>query len=357
MNLMESPPVFNDGLKKMRYLRSFLLRRMVHINLQLSYDCNFQCSICDFWKDEFRNYPRLSLPQVRFIAEKLKKLGPQIISIGGGEPLMHPDIVPICETLSKDHFAVMICNGWFVTPETARALFRAGLYEISISVDYADPQTHDAQRAREGAFNRAIQALRVLYENRIHPHQRVHMISVIMDDNIDHIERLILLARKLGITYLVTLYSDNRGNRERKATRPDLGEHLLELKMKYPEFVALRGYLSRFSEALRSNGISPCYAGRNLLNIDSQGNVTPCIDNLQDSSGNIFNDDLSSILANLMNSRAGSACAGCWTSCRGSMETAMYGKNRAANLFDYYQMTKNIPLLPNAGGRPRRINS
>lgn len=334
----------NDALKKLRYGISFLMKRMVHVNLQLSYECNFRCSICDFWKTRYDEAPVLSLPQARHIARELKAIGPQIISIGGGEPLMHPDIIPITACLARDNFAVMISNGWFVTRENAKALFSTGIYEISVSLDYADPQKHDAQRGKEGAYERAVNALRILNESRMYPHQRVHMISVVMNDNIDDIEPLILLSRKLGITYLVTLYSDCRGEKAIRSSDRDISRHLLYLKNRYPEFVALRGYLSRFTEAARNNGISPCFAGKNLCNIDSSGNVTFCIDHLDRPAGNILSQDMLSIMRTLEKQRNDNTCTDCWTSCRGSIESAMYGRDRILNLFDYYQMTKSLPV-------------
>ncbi|MBF0398987.1 MAG: radical SAM protein [Desulfobacterales bacterium] len=333
-----------DIEKKIRYTISFLMRKIVHVNLQLLYECNFKCTICDFWKDEYKNKSILTLNQIERINLKLKEIGPQVISIGGGEPLLHKDIVKIAKILSKNNFAVMICNGWYMTPEIAHALFNAGMYEISISVDYADPLKHDKQRGKSGAFDRAVNALRILNENRVYPYQRVHMISVIMDDNVCEIEPLIKLSKKLGVTYLVTLYSDNRGKKVKRAPDLDIGKYLLKLKKKYPEFVALRGYLGRFTEAIENNGIYPCYGGKNLINIDSQGNVTFCIDHLEKPAGNILNDDMSDIIMSLKNQMGKNNCIGCWTSCRGSIESLMYDKGKLLNLFDYYQMTKDISI-------------
>ncbi len=44
---------------------------------------------------------------------------------------------------------------------------------------------------------RAVNALNILSENRIRPYQRGQMISVIMDDNVEEIEPLIHVARKV----------------------------------------------------------------------------------------------------------------------------------------------------------------
>jgi MoaA/NifB/PqqE/SkfB family radical SAM enzyme len=330
--------------KKFAYARSFLAGRLVHTNLQLLYDCNFSCRICDFHSAPFRDRPRLSVDDVAVIAQKLATVGPQIISIGGGEPLLHPELARIVAVLAQAHFPVMICNGWFVTPQNAAALFAAGMHEISISVDYADPARHDAQRGQTGAFERAIAALKILHQQRRHPWQRVHMISVVMDDNLDDIERLILLCRELGITYLVTLYSDSRGRLERRTVTQDQSDRLLRLKAQYPQFVQLRGYLARFSEAHHAGGIGPCYAGKHLCNIDSQGNVTLCIDRLHEPLANILHDSMAQVTERLNAAFLGNGCRCCWTSCRGAIETLRYGRGKWGNLWDYYRMTARVPL-------------
>ncbi|HSN16296.1 MAG TPA: radical SAM protein [Anaeromyxobacteraceae bacterium] len=335
-----------DLWKKLRFAWRFAREELVHLNLQLLYDCNFRCGICDFWKEPWLDRPRLSLEQVRVIAPKLRRLGPQIISIGGGEPLMHPELLPIAETLAPDHFLVMITNGWHLTREKAAALWRAGFYEVSVSVDYADPAKHDAQRATPGAHARALDALRWLHETRVHPWQRAHMISVVMDDNVDEIEKLVERSAEMGMGYLVTLYSHARGTKARRAGDRALGERLLAVKARHRHFLTMRGYLSRFGEAV-SDGVGPCRAGKNLWNVDSQGNATLCIDKLDEPVGNLLTDDVEVIAARLRAAQASNRCTGCWTSCRGPIETMMYGGGGPGAWWDYWQLTRDVPL----GGR------
>jgi len=323
---------------------SLILKKYLHINLQLLYSCNFKCRICDFWKKDYLNKPQLSVEDIKVIALKIKKLGPQVISIGGGEPLMHNDIIKIASILAENNFPVMICNGWFMTDKFAKELFKAGMYEVSISIDYATASKHDSQRGVNGAFDKAVKALKMLNENRVHPYQRVHLISVVMDDNLEDIPELIKLAKNIGVTYLVTLYSSNRGKKDNRISNLKISEYLLKLKKDNPEFVALRGYLSRFSEAAANNGIDQCRGGINFFNIDSQGNVSFCIDHLENIAGNILKDDMEIIIKNLKNAALENKCAGCWTSCRGSIETLLYGSDKLANYFDMYQMTRKIPV-------------
>ena len=74
-----------ESAKKLRYVRSFLSRRLLHANVQILYRCNFRCAICDFWGPEYRDRPVLSVRDARVVAGKLARVGPMIVSIGGGE--------------------------------------------------------------------------------------------------------------------------------------------------------------------------------------------------------------------------------------------------------------------------------
>lgn len=341
--------MFQDTRKKLKIAHQFMRKDFMHVNLQLLYNCNFKCRICDFWKEPFIRYPRLSVEQIKVISSKLKSFGSLMVSIGGGEPLLHPDLIEITKIINKDHFPMMICNGWYITPENAKELFKAGMYEISISVDYANAEKHDEQRGRKGAYERALNALQILHENRTNPHQRVHMISVVMDDNLDHIEPLIKIAKEMGITYLVTFYSNVRGTHEHKKLNGDISKHLLSLKKHYKEFLSFSTYIGKFTEAYQNNGgIQPCYAGKNLFNIDSQGKVTRCIDRLEESAGNILTDDANFIKQNLNQLYQNSNCGECWTSCRGTVESMMYyDKTKIKSLMAFRKMTKNVALVSN----------
>lgn len=333
-----------DWGRRLRYFRNFTAGRLIHTNLQLLYTCNFRCGICNFWQPQYRDAASLSLAQVEAISDRLAEIGPQIVSIGGGEPLLHPDIVGVVTALARHHFPVMICNGWFVTPELARRLWQAGIYEISISVDYASAERHDQQRGVGGAYARALAALRVLHEQRIHPRQRVHMISVILEDNLDEVEPLIEICRDLGITYLVTLYSDARGERSVRRIPGEVSARLLALKRKYPEFVAVRGYLSRFSKAIEEHGIGPCNAGKQLCNIDSQGQVSLCIDRLSESVGNILTDAPAELEQRLRAAHHRNTCKSCWTSCRGNIDALRSPRRMVGNMWDYHRMCQAVPL-------------
>ncbi|MEK7271242.1 MAG: radical SAM protein, partial [Planctomycetota bacterium] len=233
----------------LRISSAFLRRRFIHCNLQVTYRCNFKCRICDFWKTPHEQSEELTLDEIRILGRKLSSLGTLIVSLGGGEPLLRTDLYKITETLAESgHFPILITNGWHVDEAVAKDILRAGLQEISVSVDYADPARHDAMRGMPGSWDRAVRALDLLRKHRPDKRCRVHMISVLMEDNIDDVEPLLKLSRELGVTYFLNLYSHGRGAKDERAPGPNVKvqDRLLALKAKYPEFVSLTSYLGRF---------------------------------------------------------------------------------------------------------------
>ena len=300
----------------------FLTGRPVHCNLQITWRCNFQCQICDFWKTPHRREDELTPEQIRIVGRKLNQLGSLIISLAGGEPLIREDLAEVVRTLREcNHFPILITNGWFVDEARAQELSDAGLQEISVSVDYADPAKHDAMRGRPGSWDRATKALEMLQKHRRDGRNRVHMISVLMDDNLDEIEPLIKLSRELGVTYMLSLYSGSRGAKPQRLPEQQVTARLLDLKKRYPEFVTLTSYIERLDQAIADGGIGNCQAGKLLFNIDTHGTVSRCIDTLTDPAGNILTDDIRTIQRNLAALQKNNPCSQCWTSCRGFAES------------------------------------
>ncbi|HEY3319283.1 MAG TPA: radical SAM protein [Planctomycetota bacterium] len=330
----------NYQYRSLRLAWGFLTRRFIHCNLQLTYRCNFKCQICDFWKTEHAAAEELTLDQIRHIGAQLGRLGTLIISLAGGEPLIRDDLCEVIRILkAADHFPILITNGWFVDDARAREIQKAGLQEISVSVDYANEAKHDAQRGAPGSWKRAVNALELLLKHRKDRRNRVHMISVLMDDNLEEIEPLIKLSREIGVTYMVNLYSWNRGAKARRTPGAAVSAHLLELKRRYPEFVTLTTYIEHLDQAIAEGGIGNCQSGRLLLNIDHRGDVARCTETIDEPVGNILRDDVLQIRDRLYQVQRTRSCNQCWTSCRGFAES-MFMPPRLRQLREFYQSVR-----------------
>jgi MoaA/NifB/PqqE/SkfB family radical SAM enzyme len=99
--------------------------------------CNLACTYCNEFDDHSDPVPLAEME--RRIAE-LGRLGTSVITISGGEPMLHPDIDQIVAAIRKTGaIAGMITNGYLLMPDRIQRLNRAGLDHLQISIDNVMP--------------------------------------------------------------------------------------------------------------------------------------------------------------------------------------------------------------------------
>ncbi len=99
--------------------------------------CNLACEYCNEYDDHSK--PVAKEEMFRRI-DLLKSFGTAIITISGGEPLLHPDLDEIIRHIRKKGIiAGMITNGYLLTAQRVARLNRAGLEYLQISIDNAVP--------------------------------------------------------------------------------------------------------------------------------------------------------------------------------------------------------------------------
>jgi MoaA/NifB/PqqE/SkfB family radical SAM enzyme len=99
--------------------------------------CNLSCTYCNEY-DNFSKPVAIDVMYQRL--DQLARLGTTIITISGGEPLLHPDLDSIVARIRKHGMiAGMITNGYLLTAERIRRLNRAGLDHLQISIDNVMP--------------------------------------------------------------------------------------------------------------------------------------------------------------------------------------------------------------------------
>jgi MoaA/NifB/PqqE/SkfB family radical SAM enzyme len=99
--------------------------------------CNLACGYCNEYDDYSAPIPTDEM--IRRI-DRLAYLKTAIVTISGGEPLLHPEIETIIERI-RHHgmIAGMITNGYLLTPKKIVALNEAGLEHLQISIDNVQP--------------------------------------------------------------------------------------------------------------------------------------------------------------------------------------------------------------------------
>jgi len=99
--------------------------------------CNLSCAYCNEYDDVSKPVPVADM--YRRI-DMLAELGTSIISMSGGEPLLHPDLDDlIARVRSHGCISGMITNGYLLMPDRIKRLNRAGLEHMQISIDNVKP--------------------------------------------------------------------------------------------------------------------------------------------------------------------------------------------------------------------------
>jgi MoaA/NifB/PqqE/SkfB family radical SAM enzyme len=99
--------------------------------------CNLACTYCNEF-DDFS--PPVPLQAMFHRVDKLAELRTAVITISGGEPLLHPELDEIIRRIRKRGIvAGLITNGYLLVPERIERLNRAGLEWLQISIDNVTP--------------------------------------------------------------------------------------------------------------------------------------------------------------------------------------------------------------------------
>ncbi len=306
--------------KKWRLFRAWASRHPIWCAWQLTYRCNFRCRFCHYWHDPLGQQIEPTVADYHAGARKLASYGTLMISLAGGEPLLRTDTPEIIRAIGRYHFPFLTTNGWFITESLATELMRAGLWGVSVSIDYADPARHDARRGMDGAWQQAWRAVELLTAARVHKHQRVNVIAVLMDDNIDDMPALVELSARYGAYFMVQPYGFLKTQSKAYAHNDGaVAPRLLELQRRWGNFLSNPYYLSRFDEYL-AGGVGGCRAGRAFFNIDSTGDIAICVERKSQPVANLYSDSSQIIHQRLRLGARSNLCRDCWYNCRGEIE-------------------------------------
>lgn len=99
--------------------------------------CNLDCGYCNEYDDYSKEVPLdTMLERVRHLG----RLGATLITISGGEPLLHSGITRIIAEIKKTGaIAGMITNGFLLSKDMIQKLNQAGLDHLQISIDNVMP--------------------------------------------------------------------------------------------------------------------------------------------------------------------------------------------------------------------------
>ena len=99
--------------------------------------CNLSCTYCNEYDKTSEPVP---IDAMLERIDKLAEFGSSVITISGGEPMMHPEIYEIIARI-RHHgmIAGLISNGYYFQADKIKKLNEAGLDYLQISIDNVNP--------------------------------------------------------------------------------------------------------------------------------------------------------------------------------------------------------------------------
>ena len=269
-------PIF---LTKYAYLSA--RRRPLLVHFEVTMRCNARCSFCDYWKTD----PKAKETELKSFADAARFFNPMMVTFTGGEPTLRKDLEDLVSTVNdaiRFKYMTMITHGAMLSPERALSLWKAGINQFNISLDFLD-ERHDEARGIPGLTRRILANIPKMRELGI---DNIRFNTVIKNSNLDQLMPIVRRAEELGCGVNFSTYTDNKnGNRDHLLQENPHAEvdaviaEILAYKKRRRGVVTNSDYyLEQVPRYVRGEMTEPCQSGLKTIHVDPTGHVKRCPD-------------------------------------------------------------------------------
>ena len=275
------------------------LNKPTSITINVTNNCNSHCQHCHLWQSKPEK--QLTFTQAKKIIDKLHNwLGNFYLFFTGGEPFLNKNLPKIIKYAQKKGIVCHVnSNAFLINKDLAKKIIDSKLDSISISLDGAKPSTHNQIRGIPTAYQKTIQAIKLLQSG-----PKIYLNTVVMKPNIKELIPLIKLSKKQktnGVNFqclLPTLSSQESIKEMKKGLLwPKYKKVKSEIKKiiklnptQKENLLADNSYLHQiidyYKNPITANQNVTCAAGINNFIVDNKGDVRLCFD--MSPIGNIF---------------------------------------------------------------------
>lgn len=264
--------------------RQRLASRPVNVDLVVTKACNFACVFCkDYVTPD--GSPRVSLANVRTVAEQLFPYARRLNICSGGEPYLHPRLEDILR-LAKRYGLVtwVLSNGSIMNEIRTRTMVSEDLIdEHGFSIDGYYPETVQAIRihADVGGIIRNIEMLQRIKreENKTRP--KIIIRYALMRTNIEELPLAVKRWGEMGIDEIQAAYVSLANDMDKDLSlfyhQDLLEEYFNKAREAAEEYPALKVRLpDLIKEDRQIQTPQMCKAPWSFVMIDANGDVLPC---------------------------------------------------------------------------------
>jgi len=227
--------------------------------------CNLACEYCNEYDDFSKPVPLDAMFQR---IDKLAALGTSVVTISGGEPLLHPELDDVIRRIrANGMIAGMITNGYLLVAERIQRLNEAGLEWLQISIDNVTPD--DVSKKSLKVLDKKLQLLA--------EHADFHVnINSVVGGGVCNPQDALTIGRRaleLGFTSTVGIIHDGGGQLQPLGDEERRVYHEMKA-MEKSSFTRINGFQDNIAQG-RPNGWR-CRAGARYLYICENGLVHYC---------------------------------------------------------------------------------
>ena len=176
------------------YIPKEAVRKVNICIFHINENCSLQCPIC--YADADTKGWRMTLDDLRKRATRVKKVRPSLVSLSGGEPTEHEEIIEIVRILAQEfRFKVSILTNGVrlgTDPSFASQLKKAGLRKVSVSFDTFKPDVSVRMRGQANLVDIKLKALQNCFDAGLN----CGIVATLCDANISEIGDLLRFVLK-----------------------------------------------------------------------------------------------------------------------------------------------------------------
>ncbi|MCD8042592.1 MAG: radical SAM protein [Tannerellaceae bacterium] len=312
--------ILNESSRKKAPFRSLAAPESLHI--ELTSCCPLQCQQC--YKEHGEQ--ELAGGVLHNLIRQAEKAAVFQIALGGGEPLLYPDLPDVIAAITGRGMAATITtSGVGLTREKIARLTAAGINHIQVSLNGSTEEVN--KQSRDG-YKEACRALGLLAGTTL----SYGINWVARMDNIDDFPQLVQLGHSYRVNNINILrykpsvsenYQQITLTKEKQLQLAGMVKEVRNIRLKTDSaYSSLLCYLNN-----RSGLFTGCGAGRRFMAIDATGNFRPCSHTAMTHPGNNmmdywYNSSHLALFRHTEENQAG-ACKNCFylSGCRGCQAT------------------------------------
>lgn len=256
------------------------------VTLEITKYCNFDCVHCYVPRDKLGVRREMTLSEITSFLDDFHSLGGMFLHLTGGEVMVHRHFLEIVRHARALGMALKISsNGSRVDAGVADDLVRLGVGYVGVSLYGATPETAERVARKKGAFETAIQGIRLLAAQGI----QVRLKIPVVRGNYHDVPERVAIARSMGLPFSIdySVTPRNDGDRSTEAERiglPQMQDLHRRIQGEYRQHMFPNGLGDRVrwlspqpvAEPAKM-GVSSCNVGMTFCAVDSFGDVFPCI--------------------------------------------------------------------------------